>query len=165
MEPKLAGFDLSIQGAHFMSKPKLIQVPAVGTYGYVAMEVWTDDTVTDKTDVYSFGMVLLEVVCGRKYLMEPIETEFLEKPLEEKIDEIIEGSIAPECWQVFADITLRCVKLEPDERPTMGEVEVELEYALSLQKQADRAKYPLFSTTIIPPPSPYSGFLGPENTT
>ena len=30
MEPKLAGFDLSIQGAHFMSKPKLIQVPAVG---------------------------------------------------------------------------------------------------------------------------------------
>uniref|UniRef100_K7MV11 Protein kinase domain-containing protein n=2 Tax=Glycine max TaxID=3847 RepID=K7MV11_SOYBN len=152
MEPKLAGFDLSIQGAHFMSKPKLIQVPAAGTYGYLAMEVWTDNTVTGKTDVYSFGMVLLEVVCGRKYLMEPIETEFLEKPLEEKIDEIIKGSIGPECWQVFVDITLRCVKLEPDERPTMGEVEVELEFALSLQKQADRARYSLFSTTIIPPP-------------
>ena len=52
--------------------------------------------------------------------------------------------------QVFVDITLRCVKLEPDERPTMGEVEVELEFALSLQKQADRAKYSLFSTTITP---------------
>ena len=119
------------------------------------MEVWTDDTVSDKTDVYSFGMVLLEVVCGRKYLMEPIETEFLEKPLEEKIDEIIEGSIAPECWQVFADITLRCVKLEPDERPTMGEVKVELEHALSLQALADRVntncRYTLMSKTVINP--------------
>ena len=75
---------------------------------------------------------------------------FIKELLEEKIDEIIEGSIAPG-WQVFVDITLRCVKLEPDERPTMGEVEVELEFALSLQKQADRAKYSLFSTTITPP--------------
>lgn len=117
----------------------------------MAREYATHGTVTDKSDVFSFGGLLLDVVCGRKYIRgNQGETEFLEKPLEEKIDEIIEGSIAPG-WQVFVDITLRCVKLEPDERPTMGEVEVELEFALSLQKQADRAKYSLFSTTITPP--------------
>ncbi|KAG5096038.1 hypothetical protein JHK84_051626 [Glycine max] len=138
MEPKLAGFDLSIQGAHFKSKPKPIKVDRVaGTFGYLAIEHFTDLTVTDKTDVYSFGMVLLQVVCGGKYLMRSLEMESLEKPLEEKIDGIIEGSIAPECWQVFIDIIRKCVKYEAHERPTMGEVEVELEHALSLQEQAD----------------------------
>lgn len=39
---------------------------------------------TDKCDVFSFRMVLLEVVCGRQYLIHPRETEFLEKPIEEK---------------------------------------------------------------------------------
>ncbi|MED6115718.1 hypothetical protein PIB30_093378 [Stylosanthes scabra] len=51
------------------------------------------------------------------------------------------------------DVTERCLKLEPDERPTMGEVEVLLEHALLLQAQADIKKnngfYSLSSTTII----------------
>ncbi|KAG4378104.1 hypothetical protein GLYMA_18G272500v4 [Glycine max] len=156
MQPKLAEFVLSVQGARFMSKPKPIQVDQIiGSGGYMAREYATHGTVTDKSDVFSFGGLLLDVVCGRKYIRgNQGETEFLEKPLEEKIDEIIEGSIAPECWQVFVDITLRCVKLEPDERPTMGEVEVELEHALSLQEQADivntNADYTLMSKTVIP---------------
>jgi len=45
------------------------------------------------------------------------------------------------------------VKDDPDERPTMGEVEVELEHALSLQEQADirntYGHYTLLSETII----------------
>ncbi|KAL9297311.1 hypothetical protein ACSQ67_023207 [Phaseolus vulgaris] len=85
----------------------------------------------------------------------PIEREFLEKPLEEKVDASIKGKIAPKCWEVFIDITKRCVMYEPDERPTMGEVEVQLEHALSLQEQADitntNGDYILFSTTVIHP--------------
>jgi len=38
------------------------------------------------------------------------EIEFMEKPVEEKIDLNIKGKIAPECWQVFIDITHRCLK-------------------------------------------------------
>ncbi|KAL2570873.1 hypothetical protein AAZV13_18G216500 [Glycine max] len=82
MQPKLAGFNCSIQGPHSMSKPKPIQANVVGTFGYTAMEHIIDGT--DKCDVFSFRMVLLEVVCGRKYLIHPRETEFLEKPIEEK---------------------------------------------------------------------------------
>ncbi|KAL2959161.1 hypothetical protein AAZX31_18G252900 [Glycine max] len=139
MEPKLTGFGLSVLGPRFMSKPKPIKVDShPGTFGYLDAEHLTDLTVTDKTDVYSFAMVLLDVVvCGGKYFMLSFKTEFLEKSLEEKIDGIIEGSIAPECWQVFIDIIRKCVKYEAHERPTMGEVEVELEHALSLQEQAD----------------------------
>ncbi|RZB53913.1 receptor-like protein kinase ANXUR2 [Glycine soja] len=150
MKPKLTDFGISVLGPRFMSKPKPIKVDSVvGTFGYLAREHLTDHTVTDKTDVYSFGMVLLEVVCGRIYV-----TTELEKPVEEKIDPNIKGKIAPECWQVFIDITRKCVKYEAHERPTMGEVEVELEHALSLQEQADITntiigEYTLLSKTII----------------
>ncbi|KAG5092970.1 hypothetical protein JHK82_051748 [Glycine max] len=154
MEPKLTGFRISLLGPRSMSKPKPIKVDYIaGTLGYLAREAVLDNTVTDKVDVYSFGMVLLDVVCGRKYLMYPWDTEFLEKPIEKKIDPKIRGKIAPDCWKVIKDITQRCAKLEPDERPTMGEVEVELEHALSLQEQADivntNADYTLMSKTVI----------------
>jgi hypothetical protein len=37
-----------------------------GTRGYLAPEWLTNAPITDRTDVYSFGMVLLELVSGRK---------------------------------------------------------------------------------------------------
>lgn len=80
---------------------------------------------------------------------------FLEKPVEENINLNIKGKIVPDCWKVFIDIIQRCVNYEADERPTMGEIEVQLEYALSLQEQADITNidgdYILLSKTIINP--------------
>jgi len=117
------------------------------------MQYFRDITVTDKCDVFTFGMVLLEVVCGRRYVEMRIIKGFLDKPVEENIDLDIKGKIEPECWKVLIDIIRRCVNYEADERPTMGEVEVQLEYALSLQEQADitniHGDYILLSKTII----------------
>ncbi|XP_020213645.1 receptor-like protein kinase FERONIA [Cajanus cajan] len=157
MHPKITNFDLSVKGAHFMTKPKPIQVLPRGTVGYAAPEHVMEGTVTDKCDVYSFGIVLLDVVWRRTIfdiVREGEARDFLEKPVEENIDPNMIGKIAPECWQVFADMMVRCLEYEADERPTMGEVEVELERALSLQEQQDIANtngsYTLISTTIIP---------------
>ncbi|KAM0047184.1 putative protein kinase RLK-Pelle-SD-2b family [Helianthus debilis subsp. tardiflorus] len=36
-----------------------------GTPGYLALE-WRSSVITEKVDVYSFGIVLLEILCGRK---------------------------------------------------------------------------------------------------
>ncbi|KAL4382665.1 hypothetical protein AHAS_Ahas04G0256200 [Arachis hypogaea] len=186
MVPKLSDFGLSLQGPLSTSKPKPIAVDYVaGTFGYLAPECFQRLTVTDKCDVYSFGMVLLVMVCmkekdlflnkanmlGNQHLEGKSEIKYLEKfiddqvqpwnviaftqrfPIEEIIDPTLRGKIAPECWEVFMDVTKRCLMHEPDERPTMGEVEVLLEYALLLQSQADIKKnngcYSLSSTTII----------------
>ncbi|ESW11433.1 hypothetical protein PHAVU_008G029500 [Phaseolus vulgaris] len=155
MEPKLAGFGRSIQGARFMSKPKTIPIDddTWGSYGYHPMQHFRDTIVTDKCDVFTFGMLLLEIVWGRRYFAMKEIDGFLEKPVEENIDMDIKGKIAPECWKVFIDIIQRCVNSAADERPTMGEVELQLEYALSLQEQADSTNihgdYILLSKTIV----------------
>ncbi|QCE12710.1 interleukin-1 receptor-associated kinase 4 [Vigna unguiculata] len=119
----------------------------------MAVEQFLNLTITDKTDVYSFGMVLLEVVSEGKYVEMVTTRKFLKRYVEEKIDPNIKGKIAPECWQVFIDIIQGCLKYEADERPTMGEVEMQLEHALSLQEQADitniHGDYVLLSKTII----------------
>jgi len=105
-------------------------------------------------------MTLLEVVGVRRIFERVyfgIEKELLEKCVEDNIDPKIKGEIAAECWQVFIDIALRCIKNEADERPAMGEVEVELELALLLQQQADvkniDSDYTLLSKTVIIPTS------------
>ncbi|WVZ05480.1 hypothetical protein V8G54_018826 [Vigna mungo] len=153
MQPKLIDFGFSVQGQRFMSKPKPIKVDETAGNVSFYVENILDLTITDKTDVYSFGMVLLQVVCGGTYVQRITEREFMEMPVEEKVDPSIQGTIAPECWKVFVDIIQGCVKHEADERPTMGEVELQLEHALLLQEQADTAntnvEYTLLSKTII----------------
>nr|KYP35439.1 Receptor-like protein kinase ANXUR2 [Cajanus cajan] len=154
MHPKLAGFGLGVKGAHFTSRPKPIQLENVkGTIGYIAPEHLKDGTLTDKCDVYSFGVILLEVAWGRTLFDMTSSGNYLEKPVEEDIDPNIKGQIATKCWQVFIDITQRCLKHEADERPTMGEVDLELGHALLLQEQADISntdgEYILLSKTII----------------
>ncbi|XP_058002247.1 G-type lectin S-receptor-like serine/threonine-protein kinase SD2-5 [Hevea brasiliensis] len=37
-----------------------------GTPGYIAPELLTGNNITSKVDVYSFGIAILEIVCGRK---------------------------------------------------------------------------------------------------
>ncbi|KAL0369238.1 UNVERIFIED_CONTAM: G-type lectin S-receptor-like serine/threonine-protein kinase [Sesamum calycinum] len=50
-----------------------------GTRGYLAPEWLTSSTISDKTDVYSFGMVLLEIVSGRKNCVVRAQTHSLDE--------------------------------------------------------------------------------------
>ncbi|XP_057753891.1 putative receptor-like protein kinase At5g39000 [Arachis stenosperma] len=150
MVPKISGFELSLYGALSASKEKKIEVDCVaGTVGYIAPEHIRHGYVTDKSDVFSFGIVL-QFVMGHDVSCFKHDAD----TLEETIDPNLNGKIAPECWQVFTSVIQRCLQHEADERPTMGEVEILLENALSLQEQADitntnAAHYTLLSTTCL----------------
>jgi len=124
----------------------------------MAPEYVRTNTFTDKCDVYSFGMVLLEVVCTNykhtifdKMNILDNPNMFLERPIEaakflerftayEIIDPILMRLIAPRCLKVFMDVMKKCLNIKPNERPSMGEVEVELELALALQEETDDGK-------------------------
>lgn len=59
-----------------------------GTPGYIAPE-WRQSAITVKADIYSFGIVVHETVCGRKNLdrSQPESNKHLLSPLQKKADE------------------------------------------------------------------------------
>ncbi|KAK2381010.1 G-type lectin S-receptor serine/threonine-protein kinase [Trifolium repens] len=48
----------------------------VGTYGYMAPEYAIDGQFSVKSDVFSFGILILEIICGKKNRVRPIVSWF-----------------------------------------------------------------------------------------
>ncbi|XP_038975428.1 L-type lectin-domain containing receptor kinase SIT2-like [Phoenix dactylifera] len=67
MNGKLGDFGLSRLYDHG-SDPQITNV--VGTFGYIAPELTKTGRATTSTDVFAFGVFVLEVVCGRRPIMQ-----------------------------------------------------------------------------------------------
>lgn len=110
-----------------------------GTRGYLAPEWLTSSAISDKIDVYSFGMVLLEIVRGRKNnSMEGIYFPLFALEMQEQsqylelADPRVEGRVTSEQVEKLVRIALCCVHEEPALRPTMASVVGMLEGGLAV---------------------------------
>ncbi|PWA82584.1 jacalin-like lectin domain-containing protein [Artemisia annua] len=126
-EAKISDFGLSIIGPTNQEFTFLV-TNACGTHGYIDPLYATTDVLTKESDVYSFCVVLFEVLCGR-----------LAKPhyKEGKLDEIIAPNLLkqmkPYSLPTFSRIAYQCLKKDRKERPTMGLIVKELQNSLELQ--------------------------------
>ncbi|XP_065866157.1 proline-rich receptor-like protein kinase PERK1 [Euphorbia lathyris] len=62
-EPKIAGFEIAVSLSHSISH---IMTDFKGTFGYMAPEYMKDRRLSDKADVFCFGVVLLGLITGKK---------------------------------------------------------------------------------------------------
>ncbi|KAI4307636.1 hypothetical protein L6164_030804 [Bauhinia variegata] len=132
--PKLCDFGL----ATWTSAPSVpfLCKTVKGTFGYLAPEYFQHGKISDKTDVYAFGVVLLELITGRK----PIEAKrpsgeenlvLWAKPLLQKGKGAIEELLDPylkcslRCSNQMArmiEAAAACVTNEESRRPGIHEI-------------------------------------------
>eukprot|EP01018_Ginkgo_biloba_P038052 Gb_14822 [translate_table: standard] len=107
-----------------------------GTPGYLAPEWLLENGISSKSDVYSLGMVLLELVSGRKNVEVSVEEERRHYPswawrkiqekgwssVKELVDPCLHRDYEEEEVEIMLNLAFKCVQRESSSRPSMGEV-------------------------------------------
>ncbi|XP_047307005.1 G-type lectin S-receptor-like serine/threonine-protein kinase At4g03230 [Impatiens glandulifera] len=131
MNPKISDFGLArIIGG---SETEVNTLRIVGTYGYMSPEYALDGLFSMKSDVFSFGVIVLEIISGRRntgfyYSHQAVNLLGYAWNLwnEENIYGLLEQSLVESCnrGEVLrcVNIGLLCVQEDPDDRPTMSNV-------------------------------------------
>ncbi|XP_023551881.1 probable serine/threonine-protein kinase PIX13 [Cucurbita pepo subsp. pepo] len=124
----------------------------MGTYGYVAPEYVSTGHLYVKSDVYGFGVVLLEIMTGlrahdpnRSYEQRNL-VEWAKPRLEKKkkikrlMDARIEGQYSLRAAALVGDLTLKCLETDPRKRPSMQEVLEALEQVEESREKPKESK-------------------------
>ncbi|CAD6246118.1 unnamed protein product [Miscanthus lutarioriparius] len=114
-----------------------------GTIGYLDPMYYSTGRLTDKSDVFSFGVVLIELLTRKKPFLycsdngDGIVSHFASRLIEDKLVDIIDPQVMEEeDGEIIEVATLAtlCTKLKGEDRPTMREVEMTLENLLFKKK-------------------------------
>ena len=122
-EVKIADF-----GAAFLKKSQVVQTAAMGSPYYMSPEQIQGKELNTHSDMYSLGVVLYELLTGRRpFLAENIES-LLKKILE--LEPLPPTETRPELPKELDTLVLRAMKKTPDQRyATWGEFALEISKA------------------------------------
>ncbi|XP_066350115.1 probable serine/threonine-protein kinase PIX13 isoform X4 [Miscanthus floridulus] len=134
---KLSDFGLAKNGP--TGGDSHVTTRVMGTYGYAAPEYVATGHLYVKSDVYGFGVVLLEMLTGLRALDtgRPAQQHNLvewakpyladQRKLARLVDPRLEGQYPSKAALQAAQLTLRCLEGDPRSRPSMAEVVLALE--------------------------------------
>eukprot|EP01018_Ginkgo_biloba_P031196 Gb_10938 [translate_table: standard] len=130
LNPKIADFGLA---KLFPDNITHISTRVAGTIGYLAPEYAMRGQLTRKADIYSFGVLVLEIISGRSNTNSsfPAEEQFLlemtwqlheENRLLQLVDPRLEGAYPEEEALRFIKVALYCTQAVANRRPPMSQV-------------------------------------------
>ncbi|KAL6905281.1 hypothetical protein ACP4OV_002882 [Aristida adscensionis] len=138
--PKIADFGL----AKFLGRDfSRVLTTMRGTIGYLAPEWISGVAITPKVDVYAYGMVLLEIISGRRnscscssdhdvYYPLHVAEKILEGDARSLLDKRLYGDVNLKELEITCKVACWCIQDEDFDRPTMGEVVQTLEGLLEI---------------------------------
>ncbi|KAJ9537724.1 hypothetical protein OSB04_030457 [Centaurea solstitialis] len=143
---KLSDFGLATMGPEGSNTHVTTRV--MGTYGYAAPEYINTGHLTTKSDIYSFGVVLLELLTGKRamdktrpkreqYLVDWIKPYLTSsRRLRCIMDQRLAGQYSVRGAKEVALLALNSVSLNPKDRPKMTEIIQTLESVQNLKDMA-----------------------------
>ncbi|KAL4582350.1 hypothetical protein LXL04_006897 [Taraxacum kok-saghyz] len=142
-DAKIADFGLAKIG---LIERTHVSTAVKGTFGYMDPNYFYTGKLTTSSDVYAFGVVLFEVLTGKKAVDSTLDEEqwilavwalhqIKVGKLNNIIDQRLIGQISKNCLKEFARIAGHCLNTQPKQRPTMAEVVFKLESILSQERE------------------------------
>ncbi|CAN1775118.1 G-type lectin S-receptor-like serine/threonine-protein kinase At4g27290 [Linum perenne] len=132
MKPKISDFGLAKTFGADQTEAKTNRV--VGTHGYMSPEYVVDGKYSMKSDIFSFGVLVLELVSGKRNrgfhhpshdlnLLGHAWTQWMKGSALEIIDEcLMEPSNASQAILRYIQVALLCVQQRPEDRPNISSV-------------------------------------------
>lgn len=149
---KLSDFGLAKLGP--VGDKTHVSTRVMGTYGYCAPEYAMSGKLTLKSDIYSFGVVLLEIISGRRAI-DPTRSHseqnlvnwarhiFKERgKFAQLADPALRGHISVRCLQQAIAIAAMCLQEQPAYRPLVTDVIVALEFLATQPYRAAGSENP-----------------------
>ncbi|THU69167.1 hypothetical protein C4D60_Mb08t11550 [Musa balbisiana] len=128
--PKVSDFGLA---KLLCSERSYVTTRVMGTFGYVAPEYASTGMLNERSDIYSFGVLIMEIISGRApvdYTRRPGEVNLVDwlkamvgdRKSEEVVDPRMPKKPSPKAFKRALLVAIRCVDPDAHKRPKMGHV-------------------------------------------
>ncbi|KAL5833433.1 hypothetical protein ACOSQ3_017107 [Xanthoceras sorbifolium] len=147
---KLSDFGLAMRGP--FDEEAHVTTIVMGTYGYAAPEYVATGNIYIKSDVFSFGVILVELLTGlrsvdknrshgQQNLVGWLKPKLsVEKKLRTIMDVRLEGQYSARAAFQVAELALKCLEPNPENRPSMKEVVEVLKEIEAMEQEITNSK-------------------------
>ncbi|KAL2623111.1 hypothetical protein R1flu_003316 [Riccia fluitans] len=146
-----------------------ISTAVQGTWGYMDPEYFTRHKLTVKSDVFSFGVILLEIITGKRAqtqkfpdseavtLKQWVEEALEENKLKSVIDPRLRDEYSEEGMLMVVNVAMKCLLPNGVGRPDMGDIVYTLLQALQREKESRTRTSEILDEITIPASAQLTG--------